>query len=225
MSKNIFCKAALSALLVLGLGPAAVAQTNSQSTSSPGQSSPNSAQTSGAQSSSATNSQSDGRFRVGTRGVSEQAEQRLIKEVRHELVMLPYYNLFDNLEFQVNGNNVTLLGKVTDSSTKSDAEKSVRRIEGVENVQNNIEVLPPSPNDDRIREQVYRAIYGYGALFKYAHGAVPPIHIVVDRGRVSLEGVVDNEADKNLAYIRANGVSGVFQVTNNLRVVNDNKKG
>ncbi len=225
MSKNVFFKVALNSVLTLGLGLTAVAQYNSQSAPVTGQNTPHSAQTTSGQSSAANSQAPDGRFHVGTRGISEQAEQRLIKEVRHELVMLPYYNLFDNLEFQVNGNNVTLLGKVTDATTKTDAERSIRHIEGVESVQNNIEVLPPSPNDDRIREQVYRAIYGYGALFKYAHGAVPPIHIVVDRGRVSLEGVVDNEADKNMAYIRANGVSGVFQVTNNLRVVSDSKKG
>jgi osmotically-inducible protein OsmY len=146
--------------------------------------------------------------------------------VRHELIMLPYYGVFDNLTFRVDGRTVTLMGQVTNPTLKSDAERSVKRIEGVEKVVNNLEVLPPSPADDRIREAVYRAIYSYGPLFKYGNLAVPPIHIIVKNGRVALEGVVDNETDKNLAGMRANQVPGTFQVTNTLRVVSsaDQKK-
>jgi hyperosmotically inducible protein len=147
------------------------------------------------------------------------ANQRIMKEVRHELVMLPYYTLFDNLAYKVDGNTVTLLGQVTRPSLKSDAENVVKKIEGVEKVVNNIEVLPPSPMDDRIRRAVYRAVYSQPMLSKYNWGAVPPIHIIVKSGHVTLEGVVDNDSDKNVAGIQANGVSGVFSVTNNLRVV------
>jgi len=153
------------------------------------------------------------------RPVSERAVQRIQKEVRHELVMLPYVNVFDNLAFKVDGFKVTLLGQVTRPIIKSDAEKAVRNIEGVEEVDNQIEVLPPSPNDDRLRRQLFRAIYGFGPLQKYDMGVIKPIRIIVKNGHVTLEGVVDSEADKNIAGIRANGVSGAFSVTNNLTVV------
>ena len=143
---------------------------------------------------------------------------RIAKEVRHELVMLPYYNVFDNLAYKVDGSTVTLLGQVTRPTLKSDAGRVVKSIEGVEKVVNNIEVLPVSPNDDRIRTAVYRAIYGHTALNRYGLQAVPPIHIIVNNGNVTLEGVVANEADKNIANIQANGVPGVFSVKNNLRV-------
>lgn len=143
---------------------------------------------------------------------------RIAKEVRHELVMLPYYGVFDNLAFRVNGANVTLLGQVTRPTLKSDAERVVKSIEGVESVTNDIEVLPPSPNDDRIRRAVYRALFSSPTLDRYAWGAVPPIHIVVKNGNVTLVGVVDNEMDKNVAGIQANSVSGVFAVQNDLTV-------
>jgi hyperosmotically inducible protein len=146
------------------------------------------------------------------------AGDALKKEIRHELVMLPYYGVFDNLAFRVNGSTVELYGQVTRPTLKSDAENVVKRIEGVEKVINNIEVLPPSPNDDQIRMQAYRAIYGHPALNKYALQAVPPIHIIVKNGKITLEGVVANETDKNIANIQANSVPGVFSVTNNLRV-------
>src|SRR5258708_5753041 len=144
--------------------------------------------------------------------------ERLAKEVRHELVMLPYYNVFDNLAFKVDGSTVTLLGQVTRPTLKSDAERVVKSIEGVDRVINNIQVLPLSPNDDRIRMAVYRAIYSQPALQRYGMQAVPPIHIIVDNGNVTLEGVVASEADKNIANLQANGVPGVFSVKNNLRV-------
>ena len=142
----------------------------------------------------------------------------LVREVHHQLVMLPYYSIFDNLEYKINGYTVELTGEVTDPSLKSSAENVVKKIEGVEKVTNNIKVLPPSTEDDHIRRAEYRAIYGFGPLNKYALQAIGPIHIIVDSGRVTLEGVVDSEADKNMANVRANGVPGVFSVTNNLRV-------
>jgi len=146
------------------------------------------------------------------------SEDRIAKEVRHELVMLPYYGVFDNLGFRVNGGTVTLVGQVTRPTLKSDAGNVVKRIEGVDKVDNQIQVLPLSPMDDGIRRAEYRAIYSEPALEKYAFGAVPPIHIIVDNGKVTLEGVVDSQADKDMAGLRANGVPGVFSVTNNLRV-------
>jgi len=142
---------------------------------------------------------------------------RLAREVRHELVMLPYYGVFDNLAFRVDGATVTLLGQVTRPTLKSDSENVVKRIEGVERVVNNIEVLPLSPNDDSLRLALYRGIYGFPSLNRYALNAVPPIHIIVKNGNVTLEGVVANQGDKNVAGIQANGVSGVFSVTNNLQ--------
>jgi hyperosmotically inducible protein len=145
--------------------------------------------------------------------------ERITKEVRHELLMLPYLGVFDNLAYKVDGYNVTLMGQVTRPTLKSDSENVVKRIEGVEHVDNQIEVLPPSPMDDRLRRQLYRSIYGYPALQKYSLGVQQPIRIIVKGGKVTLEGVVDNEGDKNIANLRANGVPGVFSVTNNLQVV------
>lgn len=152
------------------------------------------------------------------RGVSEKAVQRIQKEVRHEILMLPYFDVFDNIAYKVDGYNVTLMGQVTRPTLKADAERAVKDIEGVEKVENKIEVLPPSPADDRLRLRLYRAIYGYAPLQRYALGVIKPIRIIVKGGRVTLEGVVDSEADKNVAGVRANGVSGTFSVTNNLAV-------
>jgi hyperosmotically inducible protein len=151
-------------------------------------------------------------------GTTTASPDRLTREVRHELVMLPYYGVFDNLSYRVDGDAVTLFGQVTRPTLKSDAENVVKRIEGVGRVVNNIEVLPLSPNDDRIRMAVYRAVYGQASLNRYALNAVPPIHIIVNNGKVTLEGVVANEGDKNIANVQANGVPGVFGVTNNLQV-------
>jgi hyperosmotically inducible protein len=142
----------------------------------------------------------------------------LVREVRHELVMLPYYGIFDDLSYRVDGDKVTLFGAVTKPTLKSDAERVVKKIEGVGRVDNQIEVLPLSPNDDRIRIATYRAIFSKPGLDRYQLGAVPPIHIIVRNGNVQLVGVVSNEGDKNLAGIAANGVSGVFKVQNDLRV-------
>jgi hyperosmotically inducible protein len=152
-----------------------------------------------------------------TRG-SAQSNVAITREVRHELIMLPWYSVFDNLAYSVNGYRVTLVGQVVRPSLRSDAEAAVMSIEGVESVDNQIEVLPPSPNDDQIRRAEFRAIYSQPSLQRYAEGAVPPIHIIVKNGHVSLEGAVSTEADKNVANIQANGVPGVFSVTNNLTV-------
>jgi hyperosmotically inducible protein len=150
--------------------------------------------------------------------MSRRGQDRLMRQVRHELVMLPYYGVFDNLAYRVDGSTVTLLGQVTRPTLKSSAENVVKDIEGVERVENKIEVLPVSPQDDDIRMAAYRAIYGHTALNRYALQAVPPIHIIVRNGNITLEGVVANEGDKNIAGLQANGVAGAFSVTNNLRV-------
>src|SRR5947208_996676 len=150
----------------------------------------------------------------------QKMQQRITREVRHELAMLPQLSIFDNLAFRVDGSTVTLLGQVRNAVLKSDAEHVVKHIEGVEQVNNQIETLPPSPNDDRIREQVARAIFNDSRLFPYAIQSLPPIHIIVKGGHVNLEGVVRDQGDKNEAGIRANGVPGVFSVQHNLQVEN-----
>src|SRR5438477_5108963 len=145
-------------------------------------------------------------------------QENLVKEVRHQLLLLPYYSVFDNLLFKVESDKVTLLGQVTRPVLRSDAENAVKGLEGVTKIDNQIEVLPVSPMDDQLRRAVYRAIYGDTALSRYGMSALPSIHIVVKNGNVSLEGVVDSEADKNLANLRANAVPNVFSVTNNLTI-------
>jgi hyperosmotically inducible periplasmic protein len=149
--------------------------------------------------------------------------QNLIKEVRHQLVLLPYYSVFDDLSYRVEGSRVILSGQVIRPSLKSDAEAAVKGVEGVSSVENKIEVLPPAPMDDQIRRAVFRAIYSEPALSRYAGSAVPSIHIIVKGGHVSLIGVADNATDKNIAGLRANGVPNVFSVDNNLVVNNDVK--
>ena len=148
----------------------------------------------------------------------------LVKEVRHQLVLLPYYSVFDNLAYKVEGSKVVLIGQTVRPTLKSDAEAAVKSVEGVSSVQNDIEVLPPSPLDDQLRRAIYRAIYGDATLSRYGFQAVPSIHIIVKNGNVTLEGIVDNEGDKNIAGLRANGVSNVFSVKNNLVVAGDSKK-
>ncbi len=146
------------------------------------------------------------------------SQQELTKEVRHQLVMLPYYSVFDNLAYRVEGDKVFLEGQVVRASIKSDAEAVVKSVSGVSSVVNNIEILPPSPMDDQLRRALYRAIYGEPSLSRYGFAAVASIHIVVKNGNVTLEGVVDSDADKNMANLRANGVPNVFAVKNNLQV-------
>jgi hyperosmotically inducible protein len=155
-----------------------------------------------------------------TAPLSEKAQARIEKEVRHEIVTLPFFDVFDNIAFRVEGYNVTLLGQVTRPTLKADAENTVKKIEGVEIVNNQIEVLPLSPNDDRLRVALYRAIYGFNSLQRYAMPVIKPIRIIVKNGNVTLEGIVNSEADKNVVKLRANGVPGVFSVTNNLCVEN-----
>ena len=153
-------------------------------------------------------------------GRTDPSPADLADQVRHQLVMIPYYNVFDDLNYSVDNSTgvVTLSGAVTQPVVKDDAERSVKHLAGVTQVVNNIRVLPLSPFDNRIRAAEYRAIFGFSGLYRYGLGTQPSIHIIVDNGHVTLLGVVDNEADRNLANIRANSVSGVFSVTNNLRV-------
>ena len=146
-------------------------------------------------------------------------ESRIARQVRHELLMLPYYGVFDDLAFNVQGDTVTLEGAVVQPVLKTDAEAAVKHVEGVEQVVNNIKVLPPSPMDDQIRMAEFRAIYGDPELStRYGYRSVMPIHILVNGGRVTLEGVVASQADKNIVNVRANGVPNVFSVTNDLQV-------
>ena len=142
----------------------------------------------------------------------------LQNKVRHELVMLPYYSVFDHITYKIEGDRVELAGQVNRPTLKSAAACVVQQIEGVSAVTNNIEVLPLSPNDDRIRLGVYRAIYGSSALSRYSLQPVPSIHIIVKNGQVVLEGVAASEMDKNIANIMAHGVHGVFSVAQNIVV-------
>ena len=151
-------------------------------------------------------------------------EQRIAKEVRHELVMLPYYTIFDDLEFSVNGDTVTLLGAVTNPTLKSDAGNVVKKIEGVNKVNNQIKALPPSSMDDQIRVRTARAISNQGGLYRYFMGAVGSIHVIVENGHVTLKGIVDNDADKTQARLAANQVPGVFSVDDQLQVVSSKQK-
>jgi hyperosmotically inducible protein len=147
------------------------------------------------------------------------SDEWLKKEVRHELLTLPFYSVFDNLAYSVNGGEVTLLGQVTQPTIKSDAENAVKHIEGVEKVNNQIEVLPVSPMDDQIRRAEYRAIYGQDLLSRYGVGNLQSIHIIVKNGHVTLEGFVDSQADKDAAALYAKSVPNVFSVDNHLQVL------
>ena len=144
-------------------------------------------------------------------------ENELAREVRHQLITLPYYGVFDDLAFRLDGSTVTLLGAVTQPVLKSEAENAVKRVKGVSRVINNVEVPPLSPMDNEIRAAVYRAIYGDPALSdRYGFRAVRSIHVLVKNGNVVLEGMVANAMDKNIAGLRANDVPGVFSLTNDL---------
>jgi len=155
--------------------------------------------------------------------VNQRLDQRLSGEVRHELNMIPEFTVFDNLAYRVDGGTVTLFGQVRDAIVKDSAEARVKHLEGVERVDNQIEILPASFNDDRIRRQVARAVFNDPRLFNYGIQSVPPIHIIVKNGHVNLEGMVRTQTDKNDAFIRANGVPGVFSVENNLQVEQPSK--
>jgi hyperosmotically inducible protein len=155
-------------------------------------------------------------------GSQRLAYEQLAKKVRKELVTLPWYGVFDNLAYEIDGSTVRLYGQVVQPSTRKDAERRVGKIAGVERVVNNIEVLPLSPFDDSIRAAAYRTLFGWNSpLFRYGRGTNPSVHIVVGRGNLTLEGVVSNEGDKRLAYMLVNSLPGVFSVTNNLRVENE----
>jgi hyperosmotically inducible protein len=159
------------------------------------------------------------KLRAQNARLSERGIARIEKEVRHQLLLLPYYGVFDILSYKVAPNgDVTLMGAVRRPTLKSDAENAVKGVEGVEHVDNQIKVLPPSPSDDLIRRAVFRAVYGSPQLTRYSWEAVQSIHIIVDQGRVTLEGTVDSQSDKDVAGIQAKTVPGVFSVTNNLKV-------
>ena len=142
-------------------------------------------------------------------------EQKIFKKI----IGLPYYGLFDHISYEVNGRTVTLYGKVASLGTRRDAERAVKRIDGVERVINNIDELPPSSFDNQIRRQLVREISSRGgSLYRYLQGPNPSVRIIVENGRVTLEGYVSNRGDSNLANILANSVPGVFSVRNNLVV-------
>lgn len=159
-----------------------------------------------------------------TPAADQKLENRLYREVGHELRMMPQFDAFDNLAYKIDGATVTLLGQVVHAVLKDEAEQRVKKIEGVERVVNNIEILPPSTGDDLLRRRLARAIFQDPRLSHYAVGPVPPIHIIVKSGHVSLEGVVHDEAERNAAEIRAKGVPGTFSVQNNLRVEKADKQ-
>lgn len=153
---------------------------------------------------------------TGSAGVP--ASGALQERVRHELAVLPYYNVFDNLSFRVENGTVSLFGQVTQPVVSNDAERAVKHLEGVSAVKNEIEVLPLSDFDNQIRWRTYFAIYGFGPLERYSLGTQPAIRIIVKDGHVTLLGNVLSEADRNMVNVRANGVPGVFSVTNELKV-------
>ena len=148
---------------------------------------------------------------------------RVIRQVRHELVTLPYYGVFDWLQFEVRSDNtVVLRGEVVKPTTKSDAEARVKDVDGVSKVVNEIEILPLSPQDDRLRRAVYRKLYGYDSpLFRYAVQSIPSIHIIIRNGHATLKGVVANKGDAQLAYMRARSVPGLFNVKTELQLENE----
>jgi hyperosmotically inducible protein len=157
---------------------------------------------------------------VSAAAAPQATNAHITREVRHELVMLPYYGVFDWLQFEVRPDNtVVLRGQVVRPSTKSDAEARVREIEGVKQVINELQVLSPSPADDRLRRALYRSLYGQNSpLFRYATQSVPSIHIIVDRGRAVLKGVVGSRGDAVIANARARSVPGLFSVKSELSV-------
>ncbi len=167
-----------------------------------------------------------GRRAEGQMSSEARARAFLIKEVRHELVTLPYYGVFDWLQFEaLPDGTVTLQGQVTRPTLKSDAENVVKDIESVTKVNNQIEVLPLSPNDDRIRRAIYQTLFNFDSpIYRYGMGAVPSIHIIVKNGNVTLKGMVDSEGDRNLANVRVNGISGVFSVKNELALTSDDRR-
>lgn len=139
-------------------------------------------------------------------------------KIAKQLKKLPYYGVFDHIAFEVNGGTVTLTGKVYNGINKDNAAYYVGKVEGVDKVINNIELLPPSSFDDTIRRRTVRAFINGGSMYRYLQGTNPSVRIIVDNGRITLEGVVSNSSDRNYASILAKGIPGVFSVTNNLVV-------
>lgn len=214
-------KLAIPAMALFFLSTISFAQSNANSSAGAAQMQPNSSRMQSGNNQN-TNQNQNGELALPEARTSlggSNSTARISREVRHELLMDPYYSLFDNLAYRVDGNTVTLMGAVVDPATKANAEAAVKKIEGVDKVNDQIEVLPPSSMDDQIRRAEYRAIFGADGLGRYSMGAVPPIHIVVKSGHVQLVGVVDNETDKNLAGMRANTVPNVFSVQNDLQVM------
>lgn len=165
-----------------------------------------------------------GSLMVFSQNVSAQNSNRLDRQIRKEILTLPYYNVFDAIGYEVSGTTVTLNGYVTRPTTKKDAEESIADIDGVRRVVNNIVVLPLSVSDDRIRQRTLHTLVSRGgSLYRYFMGTNPPIRIIVNRGRVSLEGYVNNKGDSNLAYALTRGVSGTFGVANNLKILKDDR--
>ena len=154
----------------------------------------------------------------------QMSQTRIGRSVRHELVMLPQLSVFDNLAYKVDDGTVTLYGQVRNPVLKDEAASVVKKIEGVESVNNQIEILPVSFNDEGIRRREVRAIYGYGSLFRYSQGTLPSIRIIVKNGNVQLFGFVDRESDADIALMQANRTPGVFSVTNNLQVAGNNQQ-
>lgn len=148
---------------------------------------------------------------------------KLDRQIRKEILTLPYYNVFDAIGYELSDGVVTLNGYVVRPTTKKDAGESIADLDGVRRVVNNIVVLPPSPSDDRIRQRVLQTLANRGGMYRYFMGTNPSIRIIVNRGRVSLEGYVDTRGDSNLAYVLTRGVSGTFGVTNNLKVLKDER--
>lgn len=203
MRKNLLFNCGLAAALLLGTAASVAAQ-------------------------SAPSDSQQGMFEVlpGTRQVitgGDRQQVQIAREVRHELAMLPYYSIFDDLKYRVDGSTVTLGGSAITVGLKRDAESAVKGVEGVTRVVNQIQELPPMSSDQRIREQAARRIFSFGGLSRYAWEASPTIHIIVNGGHLSLEGVVDSEADKDAAGIQANSVPGVFSVQNNLQIADKRK--
>lgn len=157
-------------------------------------------------------------IKADTSPSGDKNETRIAREVRHELLMIPYYSLFDDLGFTVRGSKVELTGSVNDGAIIGEATAAAKRVEGVTDVTNNIKLLPPAPEDERIRHEAARRIFSTGGLSRYSWEAAPSIHIIVDRSRIRLIGYVLDQADKNLAGIAANQVPGVFAVQNDLQV-------
>src|SRR6266702_3143066 len=205
MRKSFFVSAALSAALIMALPLTGVAQT-------------------GGKADTKAASADDQQWIQVLPGVkqtitgTDRQQVQVAREVRHEIAMLPYYSIFDDLKYRVDGTTVTLGGQVITTGLKRDAESAVKGVEGVTKVVNQIEELPPFPSDQRILLAVARRIFSFGGLSRYSWEAAPTIHIIVKAGHVTLAGVVDTEADKNAAGIQANGVNGIFSVQNDLQV-------